>query len=230
MTEVINHNRHDGTAPSLRSLAGTLSWDRFTLSPGIWRITGLMTGSLTPAATGMPVNINGMAGISILGGSGSPASLSDLPLAMQSSAWSSAAMSGLFTNIGRATRPRIPSLSDLPLAMQSSPWSPALMSGLTGTATTASQFAELTKALGTADAWDTVIDGKVVSFRQGCVRRTESGFLLSQEATDGGSADLKPACDLGFADSLPVQPSGVDGFVNHRRRAAEAFALLPGMS
>jgi hypothetical protein len=44
----------------------------------------------------------------------------------------------------------------------------------------------------------------IVSFRQGCVRRTESGFLLGQEASDRGSADLKPASDLRFADSLPA--------------------------
>jgi hypothetical protein len=43
-----------------------------------------------------------------------------------------------------------------------------------------------------------------VSFRQGCVRPRESGFLLGQEAADGGSADPEPACDLGFADALPV--------------------------
>src|SRR5579863_5542 len=43
-----------------------------------------------------------------------------------------------------------------------------------------------------------------VSFRQGCVKPPESRFLLSEEAADGGSADLKLACDFGFADSLPV--------------------------
>ena len=43
-----------------------------------------------------------------------------------------------------------------------------------------------------------------VSFRQGCVRRSDSRFLLGQEAADRGSADFKLACDLGFADALPV--------------------------
>ena len=43
-----------------------------------------------------------------------------------------------------------------------------------------------------------------MSFRQGCVKPPESRFLLSEEAADGGSADLKLACDFGFADSLPV--------------------------
>ncbi len=43
-----------------------------------------------------------------------------------------------------------------------------------------------------------------VSFRQGCLKRPESGFLLGQEAADGGSADLKPASDLRFTDSLPA--------------------------
>src|SRR6266851_9070704 len=39
-----------------------------------------------------------------------------------------------------------------------------------------------------------------VSFRQGCVRPSDSRFLFGQEAADGGSADLKLARDLGFAD------------------------------
>ena len=43
-----------------------------------------------------------------------------------------------------------------------------------------------------------------VSFRQGCVRPPESGFLLGQEAADRGSADRKPASDFRFADSLPA--------------------------
>jgi hypothetical protein len=43
-----------------------------------------------------------------------------------------------------------------------------------------------------------------VSFRQACVRRPDSRFLLGQEAADGGSADFKLAGDLGFADSLLV--------------------------
>ena len=46
--------------------------------------------------------------------------------------------------------------------------------------------------------------GKVVSFRQGCVRPLESGFLFGEEAADGGSADVERACDLGFADALAV--------------------------
>ena len=46
-------------------------------------------------------------------------------------------------------------------------------------------------------------NGCTVSFRQACVRSPESRFLFGQEAADGGSADLKLACDLGFADSLP---------------------------
>jgi hypothetical protein len=29
---------------------------------------------------------------------------------------------------------------------------------------------------------------------------------------------------------LPVQLSGFEGFVNHRRRPAQAFALLPGIA
>ena len=41
-----------------------------------------------------------------------------------------------------------------------------------------------------------------VSFRQGCVRPPESGFLLGQEAADGGPADFKFAGDLGCADAL----------------------------
>ncbi len=52
---------------------------------------------------------------------------------------------------------------------------------------------------------------------------------MSQEATDRGSANLKPACDVGFAAALPVQLSSFDGFVNHRWWPAEAFASLPGM-
>jgi hypothetical protein len=43
-----------------------------------------------------------------------------------------------------------------------------------------------------------------VSFRQGCVKGRESRFLWGQEAADGGSADLKPSGDFGFADSLPM--------------------------
>src|SRR6266700_3769401 len=43
-----------------------------------------------------------------------------------------------------------------------------------------------------------------VSFRQGCVRPSDSRFLLCQEAADGGSADLKLAGDFGFADSLAM--------------------------
>jgi hypothetical protein len=46
--------------------------------------------------------------------------------------------------------------------------------------------------------------GRDVSLRQGCARRPESGFLLGQEAADRGSADVKPASDLRFADSLPA--------------------------
>ena len=42
---------------------------------------------------------------------------------------------------------------------------------------------------------------RMVSFRQGCVRLPESGFLLGQEAADRGSADLKSAGDLRFADA-----------------------------
>ena len=63
-----------------------------------------------------------------------------------------------------------------------------------------------------------------------CVSPPESRFLLGQEAADGGSADFELAGDLGFAAALLVQFSGFDGFVNHRWRAAELFALLPGMS
>ena len=44
----------------------------------------------------------------------------------------------------------------------------------------------------------------IVSFRQACLRQPESGFLLSQEASDRGSADLKAASDLRFTDALPV--------------------------
>jgi len=36
-----------------------------------------------------------------------------------------------------------------------------------------------------------------VSFRSGCIKPPESRFLLSKEAADGGSADLKLACDYG---------------------------------
>ncbi len=67
---------------------------------------------------------------------------------------------------------------------------------------------------------------KFVSFRQACVSPSESGFRLGQEAAGGGSAYFKLAGDLRFADSLLVQLSGFDGFVNHRWRAAEPFALL----
>jgi hypothetical protein len=35
-------------------------------------------------------------------------------------------------------------------------------------------------------------------------RLRKLGFLLGQEAADGGSADLKLAGDFGFADSLPM--------------------------
>jgi hypothetical protein len=40
-----------------------------------------------------------------------------------------------------------------------------------------------------------------VSFRQSCIGRSDSGFLFVQEPADGGSANCKPTCDLGFADS-----------------------------
>jgi hypothetical protein len=40
-----------------------------------------------------------------------------------------------------------------------------------------------------------------VSFRQSCIGRSDSAFLFAQEAADGGSANCKPTCDLGFADS-----------------------------
>jgi len=53
---------------------------------------------------------------------------------------------------------------------------------------------------------------------------------LGQEAADRSSAYIKLAGDVRFAAALLVQLAGFDGFVNHRRRAAEAFALLPGMS
>jgi hypothetical protein len=43
-----------------------------------------------------------------------------------------------------------------------------------------------------------------VSFRQSCARPPESGFSFRQQATDGCSADLQPAGDFRFADSLPV--------------------------
>ena len=56
-----------------------------------------------------------------------------------------------------------------------------------------------------------------VSFRQDCVRPSDSRFLLGQEAADGGSADLKLTGDFGFA--------GFGGLMNHRRWAAEAFAF-----
>jgi hypothetical protein len=69
-----------------------------------------------------------------------------------------------------------------------------------------------------------------VSFRQAWVSPSESRFLLDQDATDRGSADFELAGDLRFAAALLVQPSGFEGFVNHRWRAAEAFALLPSMS
>ena len=70
----------------------------------------------------------------------------------------------------------------------------------------------------------------VVSFRQGCVRRAESGFLLGEEAADRGSTDFEFACDLGFTAALLVQLSSLDCFVNYRWWATEAFALLPGVS
>src|SRR5437762_6203534 len=38
-----------------------------------------------------------------------------------------------------------------------------------------------------------------VSFRQSCIGRSDSAFLFAQEAADGGSANCKPTCDLGFA-------------------------------
>jgi hypothetical protein len=47
-------------------------------------------------------------------------------------------------------------------------------------------------------------DRSFVSFRQSCVRPPESGFSFRQQATDGCSADLQPAGDFRFADSLPV--------------------------
>jgi hypothetical protein len=53
---------------------------------------------------------------------------------------------------------------------------------------------------------------------------------LGQEAADRGSTYFKLAGDFGFAAALLVQLSGFDGFVNHRWRTTEAFALLPGMS
>jgi hypothetical protein len=54
--------------------------------------------------------------------------------------------------------------------------------------------------------------------------------LGQEEGADGGSADFKLARDFRFAAALSVRLSGFDGFVNYRWRAAEAFALLPGMS
>jgi hypothetical protein len=47
--------------------------------------------------------------------------------------------------------------------------------------------------------------GNIVSFRQACVSRSESGFLLGQEAADRGSAYISLAGDLGFAVALLVQ-------------------------
>ena len=60
-------------------------------------------------------------------------------------------------------------------------------------------------------------------------RLRKLGFLLDQEAADGGSADVERACNLGFADALPVEFPGFDSFVNHRGRSAEAFPVQPCM-
>lgn len=55
-------------------------------------------------------------------------------------------------------------------------------------------------------------------------RLLKLGFLLGQEAADRGSADFKLAGDLGFADAFAVKLPDFDAPVNHRWRAAEAFA------
>jgi hypothetical protein len=49
-----------------------------------------------------------------------------------------------------------------------------------------------------------------ITLLQVCVSPSESGFLLGQEAADGGSAFIKLAGDLGFTAALLVQRSGFD--------------------